>query len=64
VNQTLTFGKPVPPLETLQKLNAVTISNVKDLAARILETKVSVITVGKCDCAGIAASLEANGLKV
>ena len=63
-NQTMIFGRPLTQEETIDKLNAVTIDNVKRMANCVLESKVSVVTVGKCDCSSVVSSLQSNNLKI
>lgn len=63
-NQTMIFGKPLEHAEMIAKLNSVTIEDVKRIAIKILESKASIITVGKCDCAPIVSSLKANSIKI
>lgn len=62
VNHVLIFGKPMFRADLLKKLNSVTIDDVKNLAKRMLQTKPSIITVGKCDGTPIVKALQKNGL--
>lgn len=64
VNQTLIFGRPLTHSEMLGKLNAITIDDVKKLAMKIFTSKVSVVTVGKCDCSPVLSTLQMNGIVV
>jgi predicted Zn-dependent peptidase len=64
VNQTIAFGRPLERAEILEKIDTVTIDDVKRLCGTILSSSPSVVTVGKCDCAPIIASLNTNGLEV
>ncbi|MDR2794226.1 MAG: insulinase family protein [Holosporaceae bacterium] len=64
VNQTIAFGRPLDRVEIIKKLDSVTIDEVKQLCTTVLASPPSVITVGKCDCRPIIASLNGNGLKV
>lgn len=64
VNQVLIFGKPIYQFELLEKLNSVTIEDVKALAKKMLQTKASVITVGKCDGSSIEKSIRKNELTI
>jgi predicted Zn-dependent peptidase len=64
VHQTLIFKRPISYEEILQKIDAVTIDEVKALTNRLLSSNASIITVGKCDCSLIIPALRANGIKV
>ena len=61
VNQTAIFGHPISHEEMLNKLDAVSIEDIKRLAGKILSSKVSVVTVGKCDCSPTLSALKENG---
>jgi predicted Zn-dependent peptidase len=64
VNQTMIFGRPLGHNEVLEKLNAVTINGVKKITNRILSSRSSVVTVGRCDCSPVILSIQSNGLQV
>lgn len=61
-NQTAIFGRPVSREEMLDKINAVTSDDIKKLAEKILKSKASVVTVGKCDCSEVTDALKRNGI--
>ncbi|GHU10828.1 peptidase M16 [Alphaproteobacteria bacterium] len=63
VSQIRIFGRTLDNAEVLEKIDAVTIDDVKKLTHRILASKTAVVTVGKCDCSSVLAKLESNGLK-
>lgn len=58
VNQTAIFGHPIPREEILQKIEAVTIDDVRRIAAKVLQSKTSIVTVGKCDCSVVSKAME------
>jgi predicted Zn-dependent peptidase len=64
VNQTFIFGEPLKHSNMLEKLNSITIDDVKKLAEKIFSTVASVVTVGKCDCSCVVSMLNKNGFKV
>lgn len=64
VNQTAIFGHPISRKQILEKIEAVTMDDVKDIAKKILHSKTSVVTVGKCDCSKVLKSLETAKIKV
>jgi predicted Zn-dependent peptidase len=64
VSQTRIFGRPLENKEILEKINAVTMDDVKKLTDRILSSRTSVVTVGKCDCSSVISKLETNGIIV
>lgn len=64
VNQTAVFGHPIPREEILRKIEAVSIDDVRKLAAKILQSKTSVVTVGKCDCGDVLKAMGNSGFKV
>jgi predicted Zn-dependent peptidase len=63
-NQTMIFGRPLDHAEMLEKLDAVTIDDVKNLTDEILASRASVVTVGKCDCSSVVSAIRSNGLKI
>ncbi len=63
-NQTMIFQKPLTHEEMIMKLNSVTINDIKKIAHKILESKASVVTVGKCDCSSVISSLQSNNIKI
>ncbi len=64
VNQTMVFGKPLSRDEILNKINSVTIEDIKKLAKNIISTNVSAITVGKKSIDEVMLQLKKNGLFV
>lgn len=63
VNHTMLFGAPKGKEEILQKINEITLEQVKKFTARVLSSKVSVITVGKSDCDAVVNVLSKNGIR-
>ncbi|MDR3156063.1 MAG: insulinase family protein [Holosporaceae bacterium] len=63
VNQTIAFGRPLEQAEILKKIDSVSMDDVKRLCTKVMSSPPSVVTVGKCDCSSIIASLDRNGLK-
>lgn len=61
VNQTAIFGHPISHAEMLNKLDAVTAEDIKRLAEKVLSSKTSVVTVGKCDCSPTLSALGKHG---
>lgn len=63
VNQTAVFGHPISHREIIEKIDVVTIDDVKRLANKVLQSDTSVVTVGKCDCSDVLIALKVNGFK-
>lgn len=63
-NQTIIFGSPRKREDILEKINAVTIEDIKKLADKIISSNVSVVTVGQGNTDLIVPALERNGLQV
>jgi predicted Zn-dependent peptidase len=63
VNQTLIFKRPIGHDEILKKIDAVTMDEIKALTDRLLSSRASIVTVGKCDCSIVSTILQANGIK-
>ena len=63
VNQTVVFGHPISHKEIIERIDAVTIDDVKRLANKILQSVTSVVTVGKCDCSDLVEAFRTNGFK-
>ena len=63
VNQTAIFGHPISHKEIIEKIEAVTIEDIKRLADKILRSNTSVVTVGKCDCSDVITALKTNGFE-
>lgn len=57
VNQAAIFGHPISREEILSKIEAITIDDVERIAKKILKSKTSIVTVGKCDCSGVVESM-------
>lgn len=58
VNQIMIFERLIPNIEMLRKLEAVTIDDVKRIASRVLQSKATIVTVGKCDCYEVVGAFE------
>ena len=63
MNQTVVFGHPILHKEVVEKIDAVTIDDVKRLASKILQSVTSVVTVGKRDCSDVVEAFRTNGFK-
>lgn len=63
VNQTAVFGHPILHKEIIEKIDAVTIDDIKRLANKVLQSVTSVVTVGKCDCSDVVEAFRTNGFK-
>lgn len=64
VNQTMIFGRSFSNEEIMQKINAVTIDDVKKMTDRILATPPVVVTVGQFDSNQLISILSRNGLNI
>ena len=64
VNHTMVFGRPLSRDEILEKINNVTIDDVKNLTKKITASKASIVTVGKCEATDLVDPLKKNGLIV
>lgn len=63
VNQTMVFGRSFTTDEIMQKINAVTIDDVKNLTDRILSSDASIVTVGKFNVSTLIPVLDKGGIK-
>ena len=63
VNQTMVFGRSFTTDEIMQKINAVTIDDVKNLTDRILSSDASIVTVGKFNVSTLIPVLDRGGIK-
>ncbi|MDR1335058.1 MAG: insulinase family protein [Holosporaceae bacterium] len=64
VTQTVAFGEPLERAKILERIDSVTIDDVKRLCRIVLSSSPSVVTVGRCDCTPILDALHRNDLKV
>ncbi|MDR2781368.1 MAG: insulinase family protein [Holosporaceae bacterium] len=63
VNQTLIFKRPIDRDEILQKINNITTDDVKKLAAKMMSSNVSIVTVGKKDAESVLKTLQNHGIR-
>lgn len=63
VNQTMIFGRSFTNDEIMQKINAVTIDDVKKMTDRILSSSVSIVTVGKFNVSHLMPILDQSGVR-
>ena len=64
VNQTMIFGRSFSNEEIMQKINAVTIDDVKKITDKILSKPPVVVTVGQFNSDSLVPVLSKNGLKI
>lgn len=63
VNQTMIFGRSFTNDEIMQKINAVTMDDVKKMTDRVLSSNVSIVTVGKFNVSRLIPILDLDGIK-
>jgi predicted Zn-dependent peptidase len=63
-NQMKIFGRLVDNEEILAKINAIVPEDIAPLADRILSSRSSTVTVGKCQCSTVLDKLQLNGVKI
>lgn len=63
-NQTVVFGHPIDTKIILEKIDAVSIDDVKKMTDKISGSDVSVVTVGSSSADKMAPLIQKNGLKV
>ncbi|MBO4405170.1 MAG: insulinase family protein [Alphaproteobacteria bacterium] len=63
-NQTMIFGSPLQRQDIIEKIDAVTIEDIRKLTDKIISSNVSVVTVGQGNADLIVPVLERKGLHV